>query len=815
MPWLGRLKGRGAKLCLVLGMVSWLAGCFGDDDADDVPPCADCHEPDASDDADLGAGDGDGDGDGDTDGGDGGEHDGSIDADVPLADAGELADASGDADADAAAEAIVGLAFQQLWPKTQDGQASPHQELTGILTLPQDRGFLIWEKAGRISHYQLDGGELILQGELRLEDVLSYSDCGMTYVALDPEWETNHYLFATHCIERNHSVLVRYEFDGEHYDISDSRALVFEIHAEGVDSPWHNMTAIGFFDDAEHSMWVLAGEKQQDAKAQDTTTPLGKIMRIVPRRGEGTAGYDPHPDNPFAGDPSTSSGPDLYAWGLRSPWRGAMDSSGRLFIGDVGSDIEEVNLATEPGQNFGWSLAEGPCKPEQTDCTSMTDPVVYWSRGSNHRYRRDDEAAAPSNKRCAWVGTVYEPNENDRYEGFLDDTILFSDICLGYVRALSVDHGGEVLRDQHVGNLVGLTGAAIGSDGYLYVTSFGSCSAASNLGGGIYRVLPRMADDPGVIDPPAPTAALVDDPLGPFPAQISQTGIFADSALSEPIARAVRFEPTLPLWSSGSHKDRWLLLPEGGEVDNSDRAAWDFPVGTLFWKTFSYPGASPERIETRVIRRTESGYDYNVYAWNDDGRDAVLLTLEQSQRRGTTLEDGTVSRHTIPSRFDCRSCHESQDTSIIGFDELRLNGPREGQTESQLDALAALGIFEEALPSDPDRVVHADALTADVLGYLHGNCAHCHNGSPRTMSALVLEYGVAQANIVGVETMASGQAQGIRVVPQSPETSVLFQAFSGETTDIEVQPMPPLGVDRIDSSAVELLRTWIAALPVQ
>ena len=106
-----------------------------------------------------------------------------------------------------------------------------------------------------------------------------------------------------------------------------------------------------------------------------------------------------------------------------------------------------------------------------------------------------------------------------------------------------------------------------------------------------------------------------------------------------------------------------------------------------------------------------------------------------------------------------------------------------------------------------------DPETAEVVGYLHGNCAHCHNDADSAMSPLSLEHPVAVDNIINVETEGNGQAAGIRVVPGSPGDSILFLAFSGESDDPNLQAMPPIGVQRIDSDAVEMLRAWITELP--
>jgi hypothetical protein len=217
-------------------------------------------------------------------------------------------------------------------------------------------------------------------------------------------------------------------------------------------------------------------------------------------------------------------------------------------------------------------------------------------------------------------------------------------------------------------------------------------------------------------------------------------------------------------------------------------------------------------VETRVIRVTESGYEYAVYAWKDG--DGNLLSLENQLATNLYLgPDRKLFHHRIPSRFDCRTCHESNRTAIIGFDELRLNAAREGESETQLQALAAAGVFTDPLPERPARVEASDAKTREVLGYLHGNCAHCHNGSANSMSALSLEHGVALANTIDVESQGSGQASGVRIVPGSPSRSLLFQAFARESDDENIEAMPPLGVDRADEDAIEMLREWIRGLP--
>jgi glucose/arabinose dehydrogenase len=108
---------------------------------------------------------------------------------------------------------------------------------------------------------------------------------------------------------------------------------------------------------------------------QDLGTWLGSLLRIDVSK----APYAVPADNPFVGRPDAK--PEIWAWGLRNPWRFDMLPDGRVIIGDVGQNqVEEITVATS-GSNHGWNRWEGdrcfagPC----TDGDGTTAPLFTYT----------------------------------------------------------------------------------------------------------------------------------------------------------------------------------------------------------------------------------------------------------------------------------------------------------------------------------------------------------------------------------------------------------------------------------------------------
>jgi putative heme-binding domain-containing protein len=123
---------------------------------------------------------------------------------------------------------------------------------------------------------------------------------------------------------------------------------------------------------------------QQDPQGhgQDLTMHLAKLLRIDVNHCDPGLAYAIPKDNPFVG--ATNARPEIWAYGLREPWRFSFDSlTGDLWVGDVGQDrVEEVSIVRR-GENMGWNVYEGfePFSNRyRKDGVSYVPPVFAYRR---------------------------------------------------------------------------------------------------------------------------------------------------------------------------------------------------------------------------------------------------------------------------------------------------------------------------------------------------------------------------------------------------------------------------------------------------
>lgn len=303
---------------------------------------------------------------------------------------------------------------------------------------------------------------------VQLPAIFHDEGCGLLSLALDPEFSSNGLLYAGRCDDTRTTTLLRYRYEGLDA-LPATEAIIMRIEAD-ADPPedWHRWGSLGFEEDGE-TMWALLGDLFERATAQDPATKSGSLLRFKPNRAIDGEGFQPAPDNGIEQDGGAAD-PSVYAYGFRSPFRGARDSRGRFWVGDVGLHTkEELNLVTHAGQNFGWDRAEGLC---EQSCDGLRDPIVEWGRSGSEPFDADDPMVEPSTKRSAWAGPIYEAPAVDRYFGLLTHRLLYGDHYAGWVRVLRTDAAEDdrdPLDDRHAGHLAHVVAGRVGPDGYVYL----------------------------------------------------------------------------------------------------------------------------------------------------------------------------------------------------------------------------------------------------------------------------------------------------------------------------------------------------------
>ena len=116
-----------------------------------------------------------------------------------------------------------------------------------------------------------------------------------------------------------------------------------------------------------------------------------------------------------------------------------------------------------------------------------------------------------------------------------------------------------------------------------------------------------------------------------YPQLLSEYQLYrGELADLEPAEGVIVYDVNTPLFSDYSAKHRVIRMPEGTSAQYAAFEAFDFPVGTEIAKTFYYDhdmndSARGRRlIETRILKRTDTGWIGLPYVWNAEQTDATL-----------------------------------------------------------------------------------------------------------------------------------------------------------------------------------------------
>jgi hypothetical protein len=244
---------------------------------------------------------------------------------------------------------------------------------------------------------------------------------------------------------------------------------------------------------------------------------------------------------------------------------------------------------------------------------------------------------------------------------------------------------------------------------------------------------------------------------------------------------------------------------------------WQFPIGTKIWKEFTRDGT---RVETRLIQKVgplQDDWFMTPYIWNA-AQDAAVSTP-------AGMLDANGTPHDVPTRAECRMCHERLTGGALGFGALQLDfdAPAGELDLADLVAMGALSVNPAGaapyfpLPADSFPGEHA------AVGYLHANCGTCHNPTSDvfrdiTDTDLRLVVGAlataaelpARVSTIDVAGDPAVNGATLRVAPGDPANSILYQRF---VTTNPSQRMPRVGTEIMDPAGQPLLETWIDGLP--
>ncbi len=316
-----------------------------------------------------------------------------------------------------------------------------------------DGSVLVAEQRGSVTRFVQDDGEVEQFGVLDLTDSVSFrGEQGLLSMALDPRLPDRPFLYVYYSPRGvNVTRLSRFRIV-QGVALAASELIIIEIPQP---YPNHNGGAVRFGPDGMLYLGIGDGGAANDphGHGQDRSTLLGSIIRIDVGNVDTDRPYQIPSDNPFLD--IADARPEIWAYGLRNPWRMAFDSdSGALWVGDVGQNRFEEIAVVQAGENHGWNVFEGEeCFRSADACAALTDavpPVVSYGH---------DEGCSVTG------GEVYRGNAIPALNGHY----MFGDYCSRQIWTVAPNGGVEprLQLDQAIASF------AVDHVGELHVLVFG------------------------------------------------------------------------------------------------------------------------------------------------------------------------------------------------------------------------------------------------------------------------------------------------------------------------------------------------------
>ena len=312
--------------------------------------------------------------------------------------------------------------------------------------------------------------------------ITSGGERGLLGLAFPPDAAVTGRFFVNFTNLQGHTVVARYHRDAAGRVEASSRFdLLWPDGRRFIEQPFanHNGGHLAFGPDGYLYIGLGDGGNGGDPfnNAQNPNSLLGKMLRIdVSVPDTDARGYRVPDDNPFVDREPIAALPEIWAFGLRNPWRYNFDDTthggtGALVIADVGQNArEEVNWEPlgQGGRNYGWRLREG-----RQAYDNRTPPAYQPLTPPIHDYPRSDGESITGG--FVYRGAALDPMFNGRY--------FFADYVLGrvYTIGLALDAHQEATAVDllEITSLLGgtselglISSFGVDAEGELYLVSY-------------------------------------------------------------------------------------------------------------------------------------------------------------------------------------------------------------------------------------------------------------------------------------------------------------------------------------------------------
>ena len=303
---------------------------------------------------------------------------------------------------------------------------------------------------------------------------------GLLGMAFHPEYKNNGYFFLNYIDNNENSIISKIKYN--HITKEFSESILIKLKQPYSN---HNGGQLEFGSDGYLYIAFGDGGAADDPhnNAQTLTNFFGKILRI----DINDRFYKIPPDNPFINTENAKK--EIWAYGLRNPWRFSFDLSNNLIIiADVGQNSwEEINMQNSSlgGLNYGWNIKEGKhVYTENTQQVTIIDPILEYPSNANYARTLTKINQSIDVIGCSVTGG-YVYTKKDIPD--IQNCYLFGDYCTGRIWTLkdfnSSNYKIKDITEELTKNL----------KKQLYISSFG-IDSKDNLyiidhSGSIYKII--------------------------------------------------------------------------------------------------------------------------------------------------------------------------------------------------------------------------------------------------------------------------------------------------------------------------------------